>query len=132
MLDIAFIRNNPDVIKDGIRKKRMDMDIDELLAVDEEMRKIKADVERLRAERNRLTKEVPKLQGEAKEQAVARVRSIRDELSGLEPQLREVEGRFETLMLRVPNPPDDDVPGLGGACVGQGQLEMTFPFDRGL
>ena len=40
MLDIAFIRNNPEVVKEGIRVKRMNVDIDELLAVDEEVRKI--------------------------------------------------------------------------------------------
>jgi seryl-tRNA synthetase len=45
MLDIAFIRSNPEVIKEGIRKKRMPMDVDELLSVDEELRKIRAEVE---------------------------------------------------------------------------------------
>ena len=49
MLDIAFIRDNPEAIKDGIRKKRMKMDIDELLAVDEEVRSLRAEVENLRA-----------------------------------------------------------------------------------
>ncbi len=88
MLDIAFIRNNPEVIKDGIRKKRMKMDIDELLAVDEEVRSLRADVENLRADRNRISKEVPKLQGEEKEQAIAQVKNIRDGLGQREPKLR--------------------------------------------
>jgi seryl-tRNA synthetase len=110
MLDIAFIRNNPEVIKDGIRKKRMKMDIDELLAVDEEVRSLRADVENLRADRNRISKEVPKLQGEEKEQAIAQVKSIRDGLGQREPKLREVESRFEELMLKVPNPPLPEVP----------------------
>ena len=110
MLDIAFIRNNPEVIKDGIRKKRMKMDIDELLAVDEEVRSLRADVENLRADRNRISKEVPKLQGEEKEQAIAQVKNIRDGLGQREPKLREVESRFEELMLKVPNPPLPEVP----------------------
>jgi seryl-tRNA synthetase len=110
MLDIAFIRNNPEVIKDGIRKKRMKMDIDELLTVDEEVRSLRAEVENLRADRNRISKEVPKLQGEEKEQAIAQVKSIRDGLGQREPKLREVETRFEELMLRVPNPPLAEVP----------------------
>ena len=110
MLDIAFIRNNPEVIKDGIRKKRMKMDIDELLAVDEEVRNLRADVENLRADRNRISKEVPKLQGEEKEQAIAQVKNIRDGLGQREPKLREVESRFEELMLKVPNPPLPEVP----------------------
>ena len=70
MLDIALIRNNPELIKEGIRKKRMKVDIDELLAVDEEVRKLRAEVEHLRAERNRLSKEIPKLKEDAKTEAV--------------------------------------------------------------
>lgn len=110
MLDIGFIRNNPEIIKEGIRKKKLDMDVDELLAVDEEMRSVKSEVESLRAERNRLTKEIPKLQGDRKNEAAARVRSIKGDLSESEPKLRDLERRFEELMLRVPNPPLPEVP----------------------
>jgi seryl-tRNA synthetase len=110
MLDIAFIRNNPEVIKDGIRKKRMKMDIDELLVVDEEVRSLRAEVETLRADRNRLSKEVPKLKGEGKDLSIAKVKEIRDALGEKEPKLREVESRFEDLMLRIPNPPLPEVP----------------------
>jgi seryl-tRNA synthetase len=110
MLDIAFIRNNPEVIKDGIRKKRMKMDIDELLSVDAEVRRLRAEVENLRAERNRLSKEIPKLGSGEKEKAVAQVKDIRDAMSQNEPKLKEIETRFEQLMLMVPNPPLPEVP----------------------
>ncbi len=110
MLDIAFIRANPDVIKEGIRKKRMKMDVDELLAVDEEARKLRAQVESLRADRNRLSKEIPKLKGGEKDNAVSQVKSVKDSLSATEPKLKEVEERFEKLMLLVPSPPLPEVP----------------------
>ncbi|MFH1113568.1 MAG: serine--tRNA ligase [Pseudomonadota bacterium] len=110
MLDIAFIRANPDVIREGIRRKRMNMDVDELLAVDEEARKLKAQVEGLRADRNRLSKEIPKLKGEEKDNAVSQVKSVKDSLGAAEPNLKEVEERFERLMLLVPNPPLPEVP----------------------
>ena len=110
MLDIAFIRSNPDLIKEGIRKKRMKMDIDELLAVDEELRQLKSEVENLHADRNRLSKEMPKLKGEEKDRAVADVRSIKDGLGAREALLREREQQFEDLMLMVPNPPLPEVP----------------------
>jgi len=110
MLDIAFIRNNPDAIKEGIRKKRMKMDLDELLAVDEEVRKLRAEVERIRADRNRLSKEIPQLKGQEKEESVARVKSLKESLSDREPKLRATEERFEQLMLMVPNPPLPEVP----------------------
>lgn len=110
MLDIAFIRNNPEVIKEGIRKKRMTFDVDELLAVDEHLRRLRSEVENLRAERNRLSKEIPQLQGQQKDQAVSQVKALKDNLNTKEPQLREMEERFERLMLLVPNPPLPEVP----------------------
>lgn len=110
MLDISFIRNNPELIKEGIRKKRMHMDIDELLAVDEELRQLKSEVENLRADRNRLSKEMPKLKGDEKDRAVAEVKSIKEGLASRETLLKERERRFEDLMLMVPNPPLPEVP----------------------
>lgn len=110
MLDIAFIRTNLDIVKQGIRKKRMNVDLDELLAVDEEVRRLRTDVESLRADRNRLSKEIPTLKGEEKNQAIAQVKACKDGLSDAEPKLRSMEERFEQLMLMVPNPPSDEVP----------------------
>jgi seryl-tRNA synthetase len=110
MLDIAFIRSNPEVIKEGIRKKRMPMDVDELLSVDEELRKIRAEVEGLRADRNRVSKDIPKLIGEERDQAVELVRNVKDRMGQAEPRLKELEERFDRLMLMVPNPPLDMVP----------------------
>lgn len=110
MLDIAFIRNNPDVVKEGIRKKRMRVDLDELLSVDEDVRRLRAEIEKLRADRNRLSKEVPGLSGEDKARAVEEVRRLKEGLTSDEPRLRELETRFEGLMLRVPNPPLAEVP----------------------
>ena len=110
MLDIALIRNNPELFKDGIRKKRMDVDIDELLAVDEQVRELRTEVERIRADRNRISKGIPKLQGDEKNEAVAQVKSLKESLSAKEPELRSLEDRFEQLMLLVPTPPDPAVP----------------------
>ena len=110
MLDISFIRNNGELIRDGMRKKRMSMDLDELLACDDELRKLRADVEKLRSDRNRISKDIPKLQGDKKDQAVAEVKAIREALNDKEPKLRDAEVRFEQLMLLVPNPPLPDVP----------------------
>ncbi|HTY21645.1 MAG TPA: serine--tRNA ligase [Desulfomonilaceae bacterium] len=110
MLDINFIRNNQELIRDGMRKKRMSMDLDELLACDDELRKLRADVEKLRSDRNRISKDIPKLPGEKKDEAVAEVKAIREALNDKEPKQREAEVRFEQLMLLVPNPPLPDVP----------------------
>jgi seryl-tRNA synthetase len=110
MLDMALIRNNPEIIKEGIRKKRMKVDIDELLAADEAVRKLRAEVEHLRAERNRLSKEIPKLKADEKTDAVERVKSLKDTMNEKEPGLRVAEDVFEKLLLMVPNPPLPEVP----------------------
>jgi seryl-tRNA synthetase len=110
MLDIAFIRNNKSLIIEGMQKKRMTMDLDALLDVDDEVRKLRAEVERLRADRNRISKEVPKLKGPDKDRAVAEVKSIKVSLDANEPKLRDAELRFDELMLMVPSPPLPEVP----------------------
>jgi seryl-tRNA synthetase len=110
MLDISFIRNNVELVKQGILKKKMQMDVDELLDLDVQLRKTKSEVEELRAERNRLSKEIASARGEDRERMIERVKVLKDSLSNLEPELRRMEERFDTLMLLVPNPPLPEVP----------------------
>ncbi len=110
MLDIAFIRNNPEIVKDGIRKKRMKMDVDELLNVDTEMRSLKTEVETLRADRNRISKDVAKSSGSEREELISKIKFIKESLAVKEPKLKALEERFENLMLFVPNPPSPEVP----------------------
>jgi seryl-tRNA synthetase len=110
MLDIAFIRNNPEIVKDGIRKKRMKMDLDELLNVDTEMRILKTEVETLRADRNRISKDVSKSSGPEREDLISKIKFIKESLAEKEPKLKSLEEHFENLMLFVPNPPLPEVP----------------------
>ena len=81
MLDIAFIRNNPEIVKDGIRKKRMKMDVDELLSVDAEMRSLKTEVETFRADRNRISKDVSKSSGSEREELISKIKFIKESLA---------------------------------------------------
>ncbi len=110
MLDIAFIRNNTEVVKEGVRKKRMKVDIDELLSVDNDTRLLKTEVETLRADRNRISKDVSKAVGPQREELISQIRFIKESLLEKEPKLKDLEERFEQLMLFVPNPPAPEVP----------------------
>lgn len=110
MLDIAYIRNNVEAVKDGVRKKHMDVDIDRLLEVDEDLRNLRSEVEASRADRNKLSKEIPKLSGDDKQTAVEKVKALKQALSDSEPKLREKEEEFTGLMLKVPSPPLPEVP----------------------
>jgi seryl-tRNA synthetase len=110
MLDIRFIREHPDLVQEGARKKHIDIDVQHLLEVDEQRRQLIARVESFKALRNKTSKEIPTLQGEARQEAIAHMKRVAAESKELESALREVEATFETLMLRVPNVPAEDVP----------------------
>ena len=110
MLDIRFIREHPDLVQAGARKKRIDIDIQHLLELDERRRSLISQVESLKALRNKTSKEIPALQGAARQEAITQMQQVAEESRALESPLREVETAFEALMLRVPNVPADDVP----------------------
>ena len=88
MLDITFIRNNPELIKEGILNKRMKMDLDELLSVDEEVRKLRTEVENLRAERNRLSKEIGQLFKDGK---FSEANAAKEQTVALKEQIKNIE-----------------------------------------
>jgi len=110
MLDIRFIREHPDLVQAGARKKRIDFNIQALLDQDAERRSLMSQVESLKAQRNKMSKEIPTLQGTARQEAIAQMKRVAEESRELEGPLRDVEATFEALMLRVPNVPADDVP----------------------
>ncbi|HEX6123093.1 MAG TPA: serine--tRNA ligase [Ktedonobacterales bacterium] len=112
MLDLAFIRAHPDLVKEVARKRKTAVDVDTLLAIDSELREVRRRAEELRAEQNRLSKAI---QGagadrEAREGFIAQGRAVAAALKELEPRERELEARLRELWLLVPNIPDASVP----------------------
>jgi seryl-tRNA synthetase len=105
MLDISFIRQNPDIVKKAARDKLMAVDIDRLLGLDQSIRGDMAFSESLRAERNKLSK-----QTEKSGVATVRVRAIKQELSEIEDKLRTARAEFDAIMLTVPSIPAPEVP----------------------
>jgi seryl-tRNA synthetase len=99
MLDIKFIRQNPDRVKEGIAKKQVKIDIDRLLELDEKKREYLKKIESLRAEQNKLGKE-----------DITRAQDIKSQIKEIEPKLEGIEGELEKLMRQIPNLPLDDVP----------------------
>src|SRR3989454_871524 len=111
MLDLKLIRDNPEVVKAGILKKHRDPGmVDRVLEIDRRRREVVQEVERLRAEQNRASGEIPKLKGEGREQRIAAMREISTSLKSLEPQLREVEAALQRALLELPNLPHESVP----------------------
>lgn len=100
MLDINFIREDPDKVKEGVKKKGYDPKmVDRVLKVDETRRQLIGDIEKLRQERNKLTKK-----------DIEKGRKIKEMLRRLEPDLRAVDEQLKNLLYDIPNLPADDVP----------------------
>jgi seryl-tRNA synthetase len=110
MLDIAFIREFPDLVKAGAKKKRIEVDVDRLLDVDRQRRGLITEIEQLRAERNRQSKLVSSLPPGEREALLAETRSLTEQLRHSEAALAPLEAEFERLMLQIPNVPAADVP----------------------
>lgn len=110
MLDIRFVRENPELVREGARKKHIECDVDGILEVDRHRRELMQQAEELKAVRNRVSKEVPKLQGDEKQTKIQEMQEVSSRIKELDGQLRELEDQLEALMLRVPSPPAAEVP----------------------
>ena len=117
MLDIRFVRENPEVVKQNIKNKfqmaKLPM-VDEVIALDKENREIKQEVESLRAQRNKLSKQIGALMGQKKfdeaEEVKKQVASFADRTEELSAREKEVEERIRTIMMTIPNIIDPSVP----------------------
>ncbi len=116
MLDIKLIRSNPEFVKERLktRDEAYSFMIDELLAVDEERRKIIKEVEELKAQKNKLSKEIGILFREGKKEEAEKVKeevhAKNKKIEILEKELKEVEKRFNQILLSIPNIPHETVP----------------------
>lgn len=125
MLDLKQIRAYPERFRAGLRKRGRDpRAIDEVLEADRRRRELLAEIERLRAEQNRASGEIPTLAGEARTERITAMRVLSDRLKGLEPALTQVEARLDGLLRTLPNQPDDAVP--EGADPSQNVVVRTW------
>ena len=122
MLDIRFVRENPDAVKENIKKKFQEQKlplVDQVIALDAENRQVMTEANSLRAQRNALSKQVGVLMGQAKkdpsklaeaEEAKAQVAAQAQRLAQLEAKEEELEGKIREIMLVIPNMIDPSVP----------------------
>ncbi|MGZ4107212.1 MAG: serine--tRNA ligase [Tumebacillaceae bacterium] len=114
MLDIRYIRENPEEVQQVAQHKGINVSIEEILTYDVERRKILQEVEQYRKDRNTLSQSMPQLAKEGKkeemEQTKEKVRQINTNITELEARLGEVETNLNTLLLKVPNIISPDTP----------------------
>ena len=111
MLDIKFIRENPDLIKQAARKKKIDFNVDTLLQVEEKRSALLAEVELMRAEQNTFTDKIARATDQDERQGmIDQMKTFKDGLTAKENKLKEVIEEWRLLMVQVPNVPDVTVP----------------------
>ena len=110
MLDIKFIRENPDVLRKAIEVKNAKFDLDALLAVDKEVVALKTQLQELQASRNAHSKKIPKASKEERPALIEEGRKIGNEVDAIKPILAEKEATYKDLMYQVPNIPSADAP----------------------
>jgi seryl-tRNA synthetase len=111
MLDIKFIRENPGLVAEGARKKHLDFDPHPLIDADDARKELLLRIETMRAEQNEVSSRLPGIKSaEERTGLIARMRGLKERLQKEEENLKEVMGKWQTLMLQVPNVPDASVP----------------------
>ncbi|PLV60030.1 serine--tRNA ligase [Thermotoga sp. KOL6] len=115
MIDIKLIRQNPDIVKDALRKRGESMNIiDDILRVDGEWRDTITKINELRARRNEISKSVARLKKEGKDSEAQSLieegKRIGEEIKKLESKEKELQSKLNDLLLRIPNIPHESVP----------------------
>ncbi len=110
MLDLKLIRTQPELVRAGARKKRIEVDLDGLLQVDADARATQTEVDALRARQNALSKEVGKAPADKRAALIAEVNSFKAQLAAGEERLRGLQAELNARLLRVPNVPAEEVP----------------------
>ena len=112
MLDINLIRENPDVVRESLRKRQSDSaPVEQILALDEQRRDLIQQTETLKAERNVVSKEIGKMKdATARQEKIEAMRAVGDQISEFDEQLRSVEVDLNALMSTLPNIPSEKTP----------------------
>jgi len=105
MLDLNFIRENSEVVKNACKNKNVNVNVDRVLELDKKKRELMTEMETLKAEQNKISR------GGTENQAIfVQAKEIKQKIKEMEPELEEINGELKILLLQLPNIPFDDVP----------------------
>ena len=119
MLDLKAIRNNPEQLREGMRRRHAEAPVEELLRLDQRWREKLAESERLKAERNEASEAIGRLRREGKgapkadeqiSHVMERVKLVSARIKELDQEVKELEERLQELLLQIPNLPHESVP----------------------
>ena len=112
MLDIKFVRSNPEDVVAGMKKRGMDLDLAPFLALDEKRRALLTEVEQLKNTRNTVSKEIGKMKksGENADALVAEMSKVGEDIKALDQQVSEIDAQMNDIILSIPNIPHESLP----------------------
>ena len=112
MLDLKFVRANPQLVEEALEKRGGKISLDSFLALDAERRSVVAKVEEMKAQRNTTSKEIGKMKKEGKDASavMAEMRELGDKIDELDARLKEVDEQIHETLMAIPNIPNKDVP----------------------
>lgn len=134
MLDLKFIREQPDIVRAGLEALNTTAPLDEILELDTQRRTMLTEVERLKAERNDGSKRVNRTaDAEERSRLIAEMRTLGDQIEALDADAKAVDARLHDLLLLVPNMPAEGVPvgpdESGNVVVREEGTKRTFDFE---
>jgi seryl-tRNA synthetase len=133
MLDIHLIREKPEEVKAALARIGEESQVDAILALDRKRREMIAEIEKMRAERNTVSKEIPAIKDKAaREEKIIAMRALGDRLAAREEEARRADESFEQAMLLMPNMPSEDTPDgadeTGNVVTGEYGKKPEFDF----
>ncbi|RLA90926.1 MAG: serine--tRNA ligase [Deltaproteobacteria bacterium] len=112
MLDIKFIRENPDKVKDMLKRRGQELNLDELLSLDKRRRDILREVEELKFQRNKASEKIGQLKREKKDatKEIKEMKAVSERIKKLDAELKDIEIAIHSIIMIVPNIPHESVP----------------------
>jgi len=112
MLDLKFIRENPELVKKGIENKNEKSKVDEVLKLDNERRKLIIQADELKAKRNQVSSQIPQMKkaGQDVSSVLTEMKRVSDQIAELDSNLNNVENELNKILMYIPNIPHESVP----------------------
>ncbi len=128
MLDLKFIRENPELVKQGVENKNEKSRVDEVLKLDEERRNLIVQADELKSQRNQVSSKIPQMKkaGEDVSSVLAEMKRVSDQIADLDSQLKNVQENLDDILMYIPNIPHSSVP-VGKSAADNVEVRQWLP-----
>ena len=128
MLDLKFIRENPELVKQGVENKNEKSRVDEVLKLDEERRNLIVQADELKSQRNQVSSKIPQMKkaGQDVSSVLAEMKRVSDQIAELDSQLKNVQENLDDILMYIPNIPHSSVP-VGKSAAENIEVRQWLP-----